>query len=81
MIHVCCFTSSVKALLTVLGAAGSRACDDEEKGFKPIFNGTLIQDVDQTEDENMRDKPHPRYISLQDHRYFVEYRNIRLTER
>jgi hypothetical protein len=44
------------------------------------LNGKLIQDVDQTKHDNLREKPLSGYISLQDHRCFIEYRNIRLKE-
>jgi len=44
------------------------------------LNGKLIQDVDQTEHESIRDKPLSGYISLQDHRCYIEYRRIRLKE-
>ena len=44
------------------------------------LNGKLVQDVDQTEHESIREKPLSGYISLQDHRCFIEYRNIRLKE-
>jgi len=44
------------------------------------LNGKLIQDVDQTKHKSLREKPLSGYISLQDHRCFIEYRNIRLKE-
>jgi len=48
--------------------------------IKITLNGKVIQDVDQSEHEQMREKPLSGYISLQDHGRFIEYHNIRAKE-
>ncbi len=49
-------------------ARGTRLC--------VVLNGQLVQDVDQSQIESLRDKPLCGYISVQNHGHLVEFRNV-----
>ena len=48
--------------------------------IRVTINGTLVQDVDQSKIESIKDKPLKGYLSLQNHGGRVEFRNLQLRE-
>lgn len=48
--------------------------------IRVTLNGKVIQDVDQSEIDQLKDKPLSGYISLQTHTLPIEFRNVRLKE-
>lgn len=44
--------------------------------IRVVLNGQLVQDVDQSKLEELRDKPLCGYISVQNHGHLVEFRNV-----
>ena len=44
--------------------------------IRVVLNGELVQDVDQSQIEEIRNKPLCGYISVQNHGHLVEFRNV-----
>lgn len=53
-------------------------CDGPK--IRVVLNGELIQDVDQSEHEELRDKPLRGYICVQNHGGNIEFRSIEVQE-
>ena len=48
--------------------------------LRVTLNGTVVQDVDQTAVEAIKDRPRAGYISLQNHGHKTEFRNVWLKD-
>lgn len=48
--------------------------------IRVTLNGQVVQDVDQTKVEAIRDRPQSGFLSLQNHGHRIEFRNFRLKE-